>query len=145
MARCFSKPRLMCRPWQQNVSICREIDISDTYISASIKIKRKAERLHSSHINTAFFPFSQIIARLSPPKSSESFLLLFFSPCVFLSTCWWWSVYVWKCCCVVSYGSHVVWQKAGTQSSWWADVWPQRPHAAAGQRSALPPWRLSSS
>lgn len=55
MARCFSKPRLMCRPWQQNVSICREIDISDTYISASIKIKRKAERLHSSHINTAFF------------------------------------------------------------------------------------------
>lgn len=35
-----------CRPRQQNVSIFREIALSNEYNSASAEMKRKAERLH---------------------------------------------------------------------------------------------------
>lgn len=42
------------RPRQQNVSIFREIVISDEWNSAPTEMKRKAEHLHKSHIENAF-------------------------------------------------------------------------------------------
>ncbi|KAG7239947.1 hypothetical protein INR49_028142 [Caranx melampygus] len=57
---------------RQNVSIFREVDLSDKYDSASTEIlfkkkKRKAEHLHKSHIKSLFsLMFLCFIARLSP-------------------------------------------------------------------------------